>query len=134
MGQTEHVPHQLLWMGAWHIRLVMQEQCHAVFEQGSAYSSMALVKEAFTCAGQGASTVSTSADRLARTGLVFQFPERHFLASTLQQASHPMLPCLSDSAVLTESTWMFTYCLLWSRPGSDRVCQGLRLQAWHICI
>ena len=34
------------------------------------------------------STVSTPTDRLSRTGLVFQFPERHFLASTLQQVRH----------------------------------------------
>ncbi|CAL5223971.1 g6580 [Coccomyxa viridis] len=37
-------------------------------------------------AGNGMkSTVSSPTDRLSRTGLVFQFPERHFLASTLQQ-------------------------------------------------
>ena len=102
------------------LRSVMQEQGHAILEQCSAHSSMALVMEAFTCAGQGVkSTVSTSADRLARTGLVFQFPERHFLASTLQQASPPMLPRLSDGSVLTASTWMVTSCVLWSGAGSD---------------
>jgi hypothetical protein len=36
----------------------------------------------------------TSADRLKRSGLVFQFPERHFLAATLQQVSVPCLVAL----------------------------------------
>ena len=39
-------------------------------------------------AGLGAKHSMTSpTDRLSRTGLVFQFPERHFLASTLQQVT-----------------------------------------------
>ena len=39
-------------------------------------------------AGLGAKHSMTSpTDRLFRTGLVFQFPERHFLASTLQQVA-----------------------------------------------
>ncbi|BDA48515.1 Energy-coupling factor transporter ATP-binding protein Ecf [Coccomyxa sp. Obi] len=35
--------------------------------------------------GAAPAAVMTSSERLARTGLVFQFPERHFLAATLQQ-------------------------------------------------
>ena len=46
-----------------------------------------------TCAGSGMkSTVLSPMDRLSRTGLVFQFPERHFLASTLQQVCHNNAP------------------------------------------
>ena len=37
----------------------------------------------------------TSSERLARTGLVFQFPERHFLAGTLQQVTSLALVCCS---------------------------------------
>ena len=45
-----------------------------------------LAEDSANCAENGSvSAVTSSTDRLSRTGLVFQFPERHFLASNLQQ-------------------------------------------------
>ena len=43
--------------------------------------------------GQGAA--QGAAQRLARVGLVFQFPERHFLGDTLQEARLALCVCIA---------------------------------------
>ena len=55
-------------------------------------------------AGLGAKhCMTTPTDRLSRTGLVFQFPERHFLASTLQQVTR-----FSQHSVASNILWPAT--------------------------
>jgi hypothetical protein len=63
-------------------------------------------------AGDAPSVALTASERLARSGLVFQFPERHFLAGTLQEVN--LSPLLLPRGL---------------SPADQRIC--IRLAAQH---
>ena len=76
------------------VRALRRRQNHAAAAAGTS-GSIAIGGGA---QGLGQGQGQSAATRLARVGLVFQFPERHFLGDTLQEARLAIYLTPADSA------------------------------------